>query len=540
MSRFAKSALATVSGLALVFGLVSGATAQPTSSSHSHAKVATPVHHASSASATAKKAAKLAAQRAAAKKAAKLAAAKKAAAQKAAAQKAAKLAAAKKAAAQKAAKLAAQRAAAKKAAAQKAAKLAAQRAAAKKAAEARTKAARKALMSTILNAVTPDAPTDLPTDLPAPDPNQTDASDGSASGDVASMPIRCMAVYRDASSPCNWYVPVDSKPTAQQFAFNEALKAAYSDQLIANQAAYDVFETATTGARDSINDSLTKGDSEIQWMQVYLDYLVATHAAQADLNAATLVANQVFVDAKYAAIADFDAASYDATTETGAAALAALAEYRAASKALELEQFSKNLSDSTDLNEAMITRMQAYIDELSSFTSETDITAARDAYWTDLSNLYYSTAVASNEALQSFYEAVTTTEGAFVTLTGDQPSHPENYPWWYFGGDGGKVIIDPLPPVPGDGSDPTDDSHLSDCGGEPRGDTCIPAGETGGTDPVPGTCVDGATGDSSVLSPGTGGIDPVPGEEAPEIAVCPPYPVCRDYPRPLPPEVPAD
>ena len=466
MSRIAKSALALVSGLALVLGLVSGATAQSTSAHHVSTKVVKSTHKSSSSAAK-----KAAIKRAAAKKAAaKRAAAKKAAAKKAAAKRAAAWA------------------------------LAAKKAAAKKVAENSKQAARTTLMNNILNFVTPDAPNDLPSELATPDPSQTDPSGGDSSG-VASMPIRCMAVYRDGKSACGWYGPGDSKPTAQQFAFNEALKAAYNVQAEANQVAYDAFEAATVEARDAINQSITKGDSEGEWMQSYLDYLVATRDAQAQLNTATLASNEVFVEAKYAAIADFDAATFDASTDSGAAALSAIADYRAASKALELEQFAKNLSDSADLNESIIKRMQAYIDVLATLSSEDDINAARDAYWADLSSVYYATAVASNDALKSFYDAVKTAEDAFLELTGDSPSHPEWYPWWWYNGDDPIIIIDPVP---------------GDCVDEPLHDSCLP--------PVPGD-----SGDQVDSGQSDGSGDPA-------IAICPPYPGEFNYPRPVPPE----
>jgi hypothetical protein len=404
-----------------------------------------------------------------------------------------------------AAKRAAAKAAAKKAAAKRAA--AAKRvAAAKKVAETRKQVARKSLMSNILNSVTPDVPSDLPSDMPTPDPSQTDPTGSGSSGDFASMPIRCMAVYRDGNSPCNWYGPIDTKPTAQQLAFNAALKVAYSDLYSANQAAYDTFEAATVDARTALEQAMTADASESQWMQVYLDYMVATRDAQAELNASTLSANSAFVEAKYAAIQDFDAATYDATTEEGASALAALADYREASKALELQQFANNLSDSTQLTDGIITRMQTFIDLLATLTSDADITAARDAYYADLGSFYYDTAVASNDSLKDLYDAVKTTEDAFVTLTGSAPLHPEYYPWWWYGQDDEHIVIDPLPPVPGDGPDPV-------------------------VDPVPGD-----TGPSVDPTPGEGpdpAVDPISGPVDPPIAVCPTCPPAPDFPRPV-------
>jgi len=481
MSRIAKSSLAVISGLALVLGLVSGASAKPSNTHHAGTKVVK-----SSSSAAAKKAA------------AKKAAAKKAAAKKAAAKKAA----------------------AKKAAAKKIA--------AKKAAEASKQAARKSLINAMLNAITPDAPADLP----APDANQSDESQGIAPGEMATMPIRCMAVYRDGKSPCFWYGQNYDKPTAQQFAFNEALKSAYNDQSTANQVAYDAFSAATVDARTALDAALTDYTSDTKWSQAYLDYLVATRDAQVALNVATLASTQVFIEAKYTAIADFDAATYDASTDSGAAALAALGEYRAASEALELEQFSKNLSDSTGLTDGIITRMQDYLDLTSSITSEEDLAQARDAYYADLSDFYYTTAVASNDSLKEFYDAVATTEGVFTELTGESPTHPEYYPWWWYGYDDPQVIVDPLPPVPVDCGVPFDDSVNSD-GTDPAEKPAPVDCSMNPVDPIPG---DGS-GDSSSTGDG---VDPAPGDgsdgtvdsgagdnsDKPEIVICtfPPAP----------------
>lgn len=485
MSRIAKSVLAVVSGLALVLGLVSGATAKPSTTRHSGTKIVKPIH----------KPALTAAKKAAAKRAAVKAAQQKAAAK---------------------------RAAAKKAAAKKAA---AKRAAAKKVAESRKQAARKTLLDNILNSVTPDAPIDLPTESPTPDPSQTDPAQGGPDGEFASMPIRCMAVYQNGKSPCYWYGPGEGKPTAQQFAFNEALKAAYNDQAAANQLAYNAFEAATVDARDALTQAWTVDSSEGQWMQVYLDYLIATSDAQAELNAATLASNEVFAEAKYAAMTEFDAATFDGTTDDGAAALAALADYREASKALELAQFANNLSDSALLNEGIIARMQAFMDLIATLDSEADINAARDAYYADLGAFYYATAVASNDALKDLYDATKASEDAFVALTGSAPLHPEYYPWWWYGGEDPIIVIDPIP---------------GDCVEEPLEGECLPPGETGGIDPIP------CEGDECEVVPylppfpgETGGIDPVPGDGSgePEIAICPPFPgEFEEYPRPVPPE----
>ena len=459
MTRIAKSALAVISGLALVLGLVSGATAKPSSTRHVGTKIVKPINKPASS-------------------AAKKAAAKKAAAKKAAAKKAA----------------------AKKAAAKRAAE---KKAAAKKAAESRKQAARKTLLDNILNSVTPDAPADLPTR----DEIQTDP----AGSDMASMPIRCMAVYQNGKSPCGWYNPYEGKPTAQQFAFNEALQVAYSDQAAANQVAYEAFEAATVDARDALNKMWTSYYSdesknyyadESTWMQIYVDYLAATRDAQTALNEATLIATTAFVEAKFVAIADFDAATFDATTDDGAAALAALADYREASKAVELEQFSKNLSDSEVLNEGMITRMQAFLDLLASLNSEVDITAARDAYYADLNTFYTEVYASSSEYLQSLSGEANAAEEAFVALTGSAPLHPEYYPWWWYGNDDPIIVIDPVP---------------GDCVEEPIVDSCEP--------PVPGDPSDGT--DPSVDD----------GSDKPEIIVCPPCPgEFEGYPRPLPPE----
>ena len=186
-------------------------------------------------------------------------------------------------------------------------------------------------------------------------------------------------------------------------------------------------------------------------------------------DSATLASNSTFVDAKYAAIAEFDAATYDASTDAGAAALAALADYRSASKALELEQFARNLSDSADLTGGIVTRMQAYVDDLATLSSEADITAARDAYYADLGAFYTASFTATGDYLKDYYDAVTAAEVAFTALTGDSPTHPEYYPWWWSGGDGDPRIIidppiDPLPPVPGEGPGPADGSDSSDSG----------------------------------------------------------------------------
>jgi hypothetical protein len=496
MTRIAKSALAVISGLALVLGLVSGATAKPAPARHAGTKIVKPIN----------KPASSAAKKAAAKKAA----AKRAAEKKAAAKKAA----AKKAAAKRAAE---KKAAAKRAAAKKAAE---QRLAAKKAAESRKQAARKTLLDNILNSVTPDAPADLPTK----DESQTDP----AGSDMASMPIRCMAVYQNSKSPCGWYNPYEGKPTAQQFAFNEALQVAYSDQAAANQVAYEAFEAATVDARDALNQMWTSyyADEskpkpyadESTWMQVYVDYLAATRDAQTALNKATLISSTAFVEAKFVAIADFDAATFDATTDEGAAALVALADYREASKAVEFEQFSKNLSDSEQLNEGVIARMQAYLDLVATLDSEADVNAARDAYYLDLNTFYTEVYAASSEYLQSLNDAANAAEEAFVALTGSAPLHPEYYPWWWYGYDDPIIVIDPVP---------------GDCVEEPLEGECLP---TGGIDPVP--CEGDECEVVPYLPPGeTGGIDPIPGDEEPEIAICPPFPgEFEEYPRPLPPE----
>jgi len=452
MLRIAKPALAVVSGLALVCGLVSGAVAQPKVTHHSSTKV---VHstHKSASSAAAKKAA------------AKKAAAKKAAAKKAAA----KLAAAKKAAAKKAA-----------------AKLAA----AKKASEASKQASRKSLFNAMFDAMTPNPPSALPTEMPTADPSQTDEPQGIAPGEMSSMPVRCVSVYQDGKSPCEWYGPSQGKPTAQQFAFNEALKLAYNDFYAANQAAYDAFEKATAATRDSIYTA-SKGESESEWMRVYLDYIVATHDAQAELNAATYASNSDFLDAKYAAIADFDAASFDKTTESGAAALAALADYRKASKSLELKQFKENMATTETLGDRMVALMKAFISALDSLTNADEITAARDAYWADLNNMYNDQAVASNDAMMPFYEAAKTAEATFLTLTGESPAHPENFPWWWYGVDEPQVIVDPpvdpLPPVPSDCAVPFDGAVSSD-GSDPAVKPVPADCSVNPVDPLPVVC----------------------------------------------------
>jgi hypothetical protein len=526
MLRIAKPVLAVISGLALVCGLVSGAVAQPKGTHHASAQVVKSTHKSVSS-------------------AAKKAAAKKAAAKKAAAKKAA-----------------AKRAAAKKAAAKKAAakKAAAKLAAAKKASEASKQASRKSLFNAMFDAMTPNRPTGLPSEMPTADPSQTDEPQGIAPGDMASMPIRCMSVYQNGKSPCEWYLPNQGKPTAQQFAFNEALKLAYNDLYAANQAAYEAFEAATAGTRDSIYSS-SKGESESQWMQIYLDYMVATHDAQVELNAATYVSNSNFLDAKYAAIADFDAATFDATTESGAPALAALADYREASKALELKQFKENMATTETLGDSMVALMKAFITSLDTLTNADDINAARDGYWTDLSNMYNAQAVASNAAMMPFYEAAKTAEATFTTLTAESPAHPENYPWWWYGVDEPQVIvdppIDPLPPVPGDcaipvdgavntdGSDPAVKPVPADCSVNPVDPlpvVCYTSPEKPApsecqvviVEPIPGDkgeAVDPSNpGDASGSGSSVDGS--TPGDAKPPIVVCPTCPPAPEYTLP--------
>jgi hypothetical protein len=486
MSRIAKSVVAIISGLALMLGLVSAASAKPSPSRNSGTKVVKTVNKSTKANAAAKKAA---AKRAAAKKlAAKKAAAKKAAAKRAAAKKAAIYAAA-----------------AKKATA------------AKKAAESRKQAARKALMNDILDSLTPVEPTELPT----PDPSSTE---GSAGGADAMMPAVCMPIAYDsgfADKMCRPYKPYPGKPTAAQLAFNEALALAHSEQAAAMQPAYEAYESATVDARNALMQAWSIDASESQWQQIYLDFLSATREAQVELNAASAEANAVFSDAKFAAIAAFDEASFDATTDEGIAALASIADYRSASQTLELEQFTRNLSDSVELNDGIVSRMQAFVDELATLETEADITAARDAYYTDLSAFYNDTFTATSEYLQSFYDAVNLAEEAFVALTGQSPSHPEYYPWWWYGGEDPIIVIDPVP---------------GDCVEEPLEGECLPPGETGGVDPVP--CEGDECEVVPYLPPGeTGGIDPIPGDKEPEIAICPPFPgEFEEYPRPLPPQ----
>jgi len=506
MSRATKSVLALISGLALALGLISGATAKPVAVRHASTHASHSVHHAS-------------------KSAAKKAAAKKAAAKRAAAKKAA----------------------AKKAAAKKAAKLASQ---------AQKRAARKTLMGDILNAITPSAPLDLPT----VDPSPSDPSTGVPSGEMPVMKIACMVVYQNGKSPCNWYGRVDSKPTAQQFAFDEALRAAYQTQATANQDAYNAFEAATVDARNLLNQAWSGDKAENQWMQMYLDYLVATSDAQVALNAATTAANTAFVDAKYAAMADFDAATYDASTEKGAAALAALADYRAASKALDLQQFSQNLDDSSKLTDGMITRMQAFIALLGTLNSDADISAARDAYYADLGTFYSDTFTASQEGMQSFYDAVNNAEAAFTALTGEAPSHPEYSAWWWYGEGDPKVVIDPLPPVPvdcpvpvayadsSDSNDPAVQPTPVDCSMNPV-DPIVDCGDPAVkqvrsecqsviVDPVPGDKGDGVEpvwGDAS----GSGdnpdsdsNADSDSGDAKPPISICPVCPPAPEYTKP--------
>ena len=489
MNRITKCSVVVLASTAVIFSSVAGVSAQPTTSKNSATKIIKPI--------TKVVPAKTKAQKAAAKRLA----AKKAAAKKAAAK-----------------RLAAKKAAAKR--------LAAKKAAAKKVADQTRKASRKALLNDILNSLTPNPPSESP----SPDPNQSGGPDSQSGEFSGSMPIFCPPEQFSREYRCGDYGPRIGKPTAQLYAFQEAMKSANTDYFLATQAAYQAYESATSEASDTFNRAWVSAfdSSPSSYMQSYLDYLAATREAQNELNALTLAANQALTEAKFVALADFDAASYDATTEVGASALSAIYDYRKATKALELEQYAKNLSDSAELTDGIFKRMQTYLDLIATLTSEEDLNAASDAYYADLTDLYLGTSITSNDYLKPFYEAVQTAQDTFVTLTGDVPARPDYYPYWYFGGEYPNHPIDPLPPEDGDSGDSDDTVYcLSlDC---PKPDRPMP------TDP---TVPDDQTGEPEIII-----CPPAPPEffeeiPEPEVSTCQEEPkeIDSEYPTPVPDE----
>ena len=496
MNRVTKFSLVAFTSGAVLLSALAGATAQPSTSKNSATKITKPVVKVVPAKTTA-------AQKAAAKKAAlKRAAAKKAAAKKAAAK-----------------RLAAKKAAAKRLAAKKAA---AKKIADAKAAEQTKQASRRALLDNILDSLTPDAPTDLP----GANPSETDPS-GSIS---ASMPIFCHQAEGSYNKRCDHYGPRIGKPTAQLLAFNEAMTTAQNDYHAATQLGYLAFESATSQARDTLNEfwlSSEKSFSQAVYMQIYLDYLVAIREPQAELNAVNVVANQALTEAKYAALADYDAATFDASTESGASALEAIYVYRKANKSLELEQYATSLSDSSVLNDSVNERMQAYLNILATLETEREINDASNTYYGELSELYLNYSINSNEHMRPFYESLQAAEDAFVALTGDVPSHPDYYPyWWHVDGDDRPHPIDPLPPVDGEDGDKGDEGDSGDEGSTgdegDKGDVvyCLSLDCPRPDRPMP---VDPTVPDNET--------------ETPEIIICPPAPPEIIICEPAPPEI---
>ena len=350
------------------------------------------------------------------------------------------------------------------------------------------------------------------------------------------MPIMCPVAKFNLENDCGYYGPRVGKPTAQLIAFNEAMTIAQNKLYAANTLGYQAFESATKQAQEDFMQAIESikmdpsgwsNSSQAEYMRSYLQFLFAVSEPQAELNAANTVANQAFIEAKYAALADYDSATFDASTESGASALDAIYVYRKANKNLDLEQYAISVIQSSVLNDGVNERMQKYLDILATLDNEDEINAATNTYYGELNELFLNYSNNSNEYIRPYYEAFQAAENAFVALTGEAPSHPDYYPYWWSYGD----VYPPMPvdpPVDGENGGSSDDGD--------KGDVvyCQSLDCPNPDRPMP--------------------VDPtVPEEETdtPEIIVCPPAPpeffediplpevsICEEAPKEVDPESP--